>query len=166
MALAASSPWWTNGDQFTGPQCFYWSKLATAQRWRCRIFILADRKKTGFFAIVTGWCIGFIKRRGLAGQHFFLFRAYLGALQNTLCSVLRSGHIFYKYFCGYVRDVEKLADHNWTNTFVDIQKNGFKCIPQWLSPELYPFLMITDISRWKCRVRSKSMRSFLFFGDA
>ena len=24
------------GDQLTGPQCFYWSQVGTAQRWRCR----------------------------------------------------------------------------------------------------------------------------------
>ena len=29
MALAAASPWWSNGDQLTGPQCFFWSKLGT-----------------------------------------------------------------------------------------------------------------------------------------
>ena len=28
-------------------------------------------KKPWFFAIVTGWCIGFIKRRGVAGQTSF-----------------------------------------------------------------------------------------------
>ena len=38
MALAAASPWWTNGDQLTAPQWFYWSKVGKAQRWRCRIF--------------------------------------------------------------------------------------------------------------------------------
>ena len=67
----------TGWGPVTCPQCFHWSQVGTSQRWRCRkkVFWLALQglwvKKSWFFAIVTGRCIGFIKMIGGSGIFFF-----------------------------------------------------------------------------------------------
>ena len=92
MALAGASPWWTNG----GP--VDWSPVlllvpsghSPEMAMQKKVFWLFLQrlwvKNHEFFAIVTGWCIGFIKMRGITGQASF-YHSVVMSYQNTVCNV-------------------------------------------------------------------------------
>ena len=89
MALAAASPRWSDGDQLTGPQCLHWYIPEMALQKKVFWLVLQPLwlKKHDFFAIVTGGCIGFIKRRGVAGKPncFLVFFCNWGLVKHSFC---------------------------------------------------------------------------------